>query len=210
MAPDLLPHVVRGSLSVRARGRLAATGHHALARAVVFVREELSHRVAASPRPVELPRSARVSPGWIATAGYRVHGACQAHVHVAGPAESAEGRRPHVAVCGFTQFMCGPAPKCLPPGLSDWCDPCLVQGSRAPTVGVICGAWRPDIMRPPAIGRVGCRGGTGADRGGPMSQTDVERTLGRVLTHAAFRQGFFQDPARACLLLGVQWAPHEL
>ena len=43
-----------------------------------------------------------------------------------------------------------------------------------------------------------------------MSQTDVERTLGRVLTDAAFRQGFFQDPARACLLLGVQLAPHEL
>jgi hypothetical protein len=43
-----------------------------------------------------------------------------------------------------------------------------------------------------------------------MSQTDVERTLGRVLTDAAFWQGFFQDPARACLLLGVQLAPHEL
>lgn len=43
-----------------------------------------------------------------------------------------------------------------------------------------------------------------------MSQTDVERTLGRVLTDAAFWQGIFQDPARACLLLGVQWAPHEL
>ena len=43
-----------------------------------------------------------------------------------------------------------------------------------------------------------------------MSQTDVERTLGRVLTDAACRQGCFQDPARACLLLGVQWAPHEL
>ncbi len=43
-----------------------------------------------------------------------------------------------------------------------------------------------------------------------MSQTDVERTLGRLLTDAAFRQGFFQDPDRACLLLGVRLAPHEL
>ena len=43
-----------------------------------------------------------------------------------------------------------------------------------------------------------------------MSQRDVERTLGRLLTDADFRQGFFQKPARACLLLGVQLAPYEL
>jgi hypothetical protein len=43
-----------------------------------------------------------------------------------------------------------------------------------------------------------------------MSQKDVERTLGRLLTDARFRRGFFRDPARACLVLGVDLAPHEL
>jgi hypothetical protein len=43
-----------------------------------------------------------------------------------------------------------------------------------------------------------------------MSQRDVERALGRLLTDHAFRKDFFEDPGGACLLLGLQLAPSEM
>jgi hypothetical protein len=43
-----------------------------------------------------------------------------------------------------------------------------------------------------------------------MSQRDVERTLGRLLTDAGFQRDFFRNPARSCLEFGLQLAPHEV
>lgn len=43
-----------------------------------------------------------------------------------------------------------------------------------------------------------------------MSQRDVERTLGRLLTDESFQHDFFRDPYRACLPLGFQLTPQEI
>jgi hypothetical protein len=43
-----------------------------------------------------------------------------------------------------------------------------------------------------------------------MSQRDVERAGGRVLTDAAFRRDFYRNPVRVCLAFGVRLVPHEV
>jgi len=43
-----------------------------------------------------------------------------------------------------------------------------------------------------------------------VSQSEVERTLGRLLTDAAFRAEFFREPGRTCLQLGLQLASGEM
>jgi hypothetical protein len=43
-----------------------------------------------------------------------------------------------------------------------------------------------------------------------MSQLAVEQTLGRLLTDAAFRRQFFENPSRAAILSGLRLSPEEL
>jgi hypothetical protein len=43
-----------------------------------------------------------------------------------------------------------------------------------------------------------------------MSQRDVERTLGRLLTDQGFQNDFFLEPIHACLQVGIQLTPHEV
>lgn len=43
-----------------------------------------------------------------------------------------------------------------------------------------------------------------------MSQRDVERALGRLLTDQGFQDDFFVDPYHTCLQVGIQLTPQEV
>jgi len=43
-----------------------------------------------------------------------------------------------------------------------------------------------------------------------MSQRDVERALGRLVTDEEFQREFYRDPPRACVALGIQLTEEEI
>ena len=87
-----------------------------------------------------------------------MHGAGQAHVHVAGPTESAEGVAGRTSRCADSHSSCADLHQ---DAFHVDSQVGLILASSKAAARRPCGrdvwAWRPDIVRLPAIGRAGCR-----------------------------------------------------